>query len=167
MQMVTRFGRSVPADAVFVAWTGGEINAMLAALAVPTNAVERHHLLSAIVSHFYRARATTKGAAQKLRTYAQMHLREMPELLSELERDWREGRIARGSHDGMEYVQPVVATFDSLCMLLCELGEYDAALDVWRKAAEVGYSDIEALDYHAKLIEKRRKRFAKAPPVVL
>jgi len=167
MQMVTRFGRSIPADAAFIAWTGADINAMLAALSVPTNAVDRHHLLSSIVGHFYRVRATTKGASQKLRTYAQMHMREMPELLPELERDWREGRLARGSHDGIEYAPPMVGTFDSLCMLLCELGEFDAALDVWRKAAEVDYIEIEGLDYYAKLIEKRRKRFAKAPPVVL
>ena len=45
----TRGGESVETDAVFDAWTSGDLNAMVAVLGLRTHPVDRHHLLNCLV----------------------------------------------------------------------------------------------------------------------
>jgi len=44
-----RGGKSVPTDAVFDAWASGDLKAMLRALKLRTNLIDRHFLLLGIV----------------------------------------------------------------------------------------------------------------------
>jgi len=158
---VTRFGKSVPACAAFLAWTQGTLSEKLAAVREPCNPVERHFLLLSICTELYRRRHESPQIAALLVRYGRMHLAELPLLLPELERNDRENRAARGGSP-IEYSPPHVPTVDHLTMALCEAGDYEGARAAYREAVDAGYLDERALAHCDALVEKRRKRFAKA-----
>lgn len=161
MKFTTRFGSKVQVDEAFEAWTSGDVSRMLRATHLVTNGVDRHFLLQSIVGELYRRRVEIPSSLPVLKKYAAVHLAEMGGLLAELKRDALSRPTTAAVAADDEYIHPQVTTFDSLCMVLCEEGDYDGARAVWRRAVEVGYIEADGLEYHDQLIEKRRKRFAK------
>lgn len=69
---VLREGKSVEADEAFLAWMSGDLNRMVAALAIPTNPIDRHFLLQNIVSLAYKQRET-RQLRKLCREVGQMH----------------------------------------------------------------------------------------------
>jgi hypothetical protein len=172
-QTITRFGLSVPADEVFLAWTSGDLERMLGALPLSSNAVDRHHLLQCTVQALYRLRTDAKKR-KLLFEVAALHLQEMEGLIKGLRRDdlaskERSRRHAeeRSHRTGVpppliEVVpggaMPAIETFILLVRSLCEDERYEDARNVWRRAHEVGYLSGEALAREEEAVDRRRRR---------
>ena len=173
---VTRFGRHVVADAVFHAWAGGDIDVMRAALGLQTNGVDRHYLLSSLVAALYSQRKKSPALANELVQVGEQHLRELPALVWQLERHYLLGRARLRVHEAKraarsgsaprplggdgKFTLPFISTFDQLCMVFCEAGNYDAAREVWSVAVQIGYIDEAGLARIDALIAKRRRRLS-------
>lgn len=83
---VLREGQSIEADAVFAAWTSGDLEEMLSAIEVKTNHVDRHFLLQSIVDNTYKLRKD--GEKRKIcKKIAEVHIAEFPLIASALEKD--------------------------------------------------------------------------------
>jgi pentatricopeptide repeat protein len=169
---ITRFGIFVPADEVFLAWTSGNLERMLAATSLQSNAVDRHHLLQCIVQTLYRQRAD-RAKRELLFEVAMLHLGEMQVLINGLRRDdvARKARSQRlseeesqrtGAAPHIEAVPggaiPVIETFLLLVRALCEDERYDDAKKVWHRAKEVGYLSSEGLASEEEAIDRRQRR---------
>jgi hypothetical protein len=120
-------GRLVPADAVFEAWTSGDLGRMLAALQAPTNLIDRHFLLQGIVQAAYKRRSEA-AMRQLCRKIGFQHLDEFKDIAPTLSADF----------DG---VLPRVATFQCLATVLAEDGEYKDAIQVCYRAIALGLAD--------------------------
>lgn len=156
MSAVTRFGQSVEADEVFGAWTSGSIPRMLRAVALPTNEVDRHHLLQSLVHALYKRRSGPAARSEMLRIGA-MHLAEMPVLMEGLLRHAR----ARSTLPPEEVGLPYIETFLLMVRVLCEDGRYEDAAHVWRRARQVDYIGDEGLAHELAGIERRRRKAQK------
>lgn len=165
-QQVRRFGVLQPVDEAFLATGSGSLARMLSAMALPTNAVDRHYLLLTIVDQLYRRRKAGPAARRMLIEIARLHLAELAHILPQLAlHDLERSKLCKPLPSDAEL--PVIGsryipTFDHLCMALCEVGQYEAALDVWRHAVAVGYASDEGLEKRRALIDKRKRRFEKA-----
>lgn len=153
MATVQRFGKAVEVDEVFKAYTSGSIPKMLAALDMPTNDVDRHHLLQSLVRALYARRAGPKSRGAVLRVGA-IHLDEMPSLIRSLRRHAQARSSTRRNDDALPHVE----TFLLMVRVLCEEGRYDEAAVVWQRAHAVGYLEDDGLANALAAIEKRRSR---------
>jgi hypothetical protein len=140
----SRDGRSVPVDAAFLAWTSGDLSAMLAATSVSTNEIDRHHLLQCIVEATYKNRADTR-MRDLCGRHARTHLEEFPRLAPVLKR-----------HCGGTL--PRVTTFQYYATLLVEASEYDLAVDVCKVAMSYGLHDGTASGYAGRIARILTKR---------
>ena len=145
----TRGGKSVPADAVFDAWTSGNLKAMLRALKLRTNLIDRHFLLLGIVEQTYRRRSAPKMAAECARV-SEMHLTEFQQIAPALKAEF-------------EGVLPRVPTFQKYARLLTEQGAFDRAVWVCELALYYGLNDGTKSGFRGR-IERIRKKQAQARP---
>jgi hypothetical protein len=141
---VLREGRSVEADAAFMAWTDGDLNRMLEALSVPTNPIDRHFLLMGIVNETYRRRQDEEMAA-RCAEVSELHLREFAQIAPGLRRD-------------MGGSLPRVTTFQHFATLLTERGEFDRAVAVCEQAIEFGLNDNTKSGFEGRIARIRKKQ---------
>jgi hypothetical protein len=132
-----RFGQRVACDRVFLAVAERSLPDMLACRDVSTNAVERHHLLHCLAEDL--AWEVRRGSMQPhvLLGVAEQHMRELPYLLQEMERDDQASRAARG-HPPRPYEKPAVATPSLLADAYRRLGRETDAATVEAQAALMG-----------------------------
>lgn len=172
-QMMSRFGRSVPVDAVFDAWCSRDVDRMRAALSLQTNDVDRAALLGRLVEALYKRR-TEPGVREEMFNVAELHIGEMPRLFSaaqahrRAEHDMLELHHADRARQRGEPVQPypafdadqqyAVDTFVLYVRALCEVEQFEKACDVWRAAQSVGYVDEFGLEAGLEGVEKRRRK---------
>ena len=173
--MINRFGKHIEADEVFEAWTSGDLDRMLVATSLPTNAVDRYHLLQVLIGQIYRLRAEPTRRAD-LFSYGKVFLAELPQLMAQRQRHDaavtralqvdEEGRAKRDGRPVREFdTSPKtyhIEVFDQLMRAYCEDERYEDARAVARRAGKVGYADDEGVEYLLEGIEKRRRRNEKA-----
>ena len=121
-----RDGKSVRADAVFHAWTSGDLVQMLSVFEIQTNPIDRHHLLQGIVKATYSRRSEPE-MRRICSEVAERHLAEIRRILPVLVRDLG--------------VVPRVTTFQHYSTLLEEDGRFEEAISVCRMALELGLKD--------------------------
>jgi len=141
-----RGGKSVPTDAVFDAWTSGNLKRMLRALELRTNLIDRHFLLLSIVEQTYRLRSDPKMAADCARV-SEIHLAEFQQIAPALKAEF----------DG---VLPQVPTFQNYATLLTEQGDFGRAAWVCELALYYGLDDGTKSGFSGR-IERIRKKQAK------
>ncbi len=139
---ILRNGKSIPADEVFFAWTSGELARMLAARAMQTHPIDRHHLLSGIASTAYAQRERPEMRRLFLET-AQQHVAEFATLAPVMAADFG-GRLPR------------VPTFASLATVLAEDGKFEEAIAVCEKALSFGLHDGTKGDFPARIARIRK-----------
>jgi hypothetical protein len=142
--MITRQGRSVPADDVFEAWTSGDIDRMLGALDYDTNPIDRHFLLLNLCKQAYAARKRDPAMRDLARRVAVRHVEEFPSLVEPLRRE-------------MGGFLPRVPTFQNLATLLTEDGAYDEAIAVCEAAMTHKLSDGTKGGFADRIQRIRRK----------
>lgn len=116
------FGELVPVDEAFDAWSAGDLDRMIAALALAKNGVDRHFLLVRIVEMAWHVRAQADRAAQ-LEAFARLHVIEFPKLMPDLVSD-----MPHIAH------QPA---YDRLIALLIEQGRLVEAKELCEEAIHV------------------------------
>jgi len=136
-------GQNNKRDEVFEAWISDNLERMLKVTSLKTNLVNRHFLLQSIVEKTYKLRAqeTYKDLCLE---YAKIHISEFNNIESALKKD-------------MNGVLPRVSTFQHYATLLTEIGEYEKAISVCRKAIEYGLNDGTKSNYEGR-IERIKKR---------
>lgn len=139
-----RFGKAVPIDEGFQAWTSGDLKRMLNALNIQTNLIDRHFLLMNIVEQTYKKRSDPQ-MAQTCAQIAELHLREFPQIAPVLREDF----------DGM---LPRVATFQRYATLLAEGGEFDKAIDVCRLALTYGLDDNTQSGFQGRIHRIKKEK---------
>lgn len=147
---VLREGKSVKADEAFLAWTSGDLDRMVAALAAPTNPIDRHFLLQSIVSLTYKQRQT-RHLRKLCREVGQIHRSEFPSIAPHLKAD-------------MGGLMPRVTTFPQLATVLTEEAEYDRAIEVCEFAIANGLNDGTAGGYSGRIARIRKARTKASPP---
>ena len=143
---VLREGKNIKADEAFFAWTSGDLDRMVRALAVRTNPVDRHFLLMGIVAATYKKR-NDPLARRTCVDVGRMHVAEFPAIAPALRAD-------------MGGVLPRVATFAHLATVLAEDGAVAEAIAVCEAAKLHGLHDGTQADYSGR-IERIRKRAAR------
>ena len=133
----------MPADEAFFAWTSGDLDRMVRALAVQTNPVDRHFLLVGIVAASYKKR-NSPLARRTCVDVGRMHVAEFPAIAPALRAD-------------MGGVLPRVATFAHLATVLAEDGALAEAIAVCEAAMSYGLHDGTKSDYAGR-IGRMRKR---------
>jgi hypothetical protein len=142
---VLRGGRSVPADEVFEACASGDFERMRRALDLPTNWIDRHFLLLALIQESYRQRADPERAAECARL-SEMHLAEFAQIAPELLREF-------GS-------MPRVPTFQHYATVLTEQGDYDRAVWVCELAKHYRLDDGTKSGFDGRIARIRKKQAA-------
>ena len=141
---VIRGGQSVRADEVFHAWTSGDLDRMLRALALDTNLVDRHYLLLGITKETYRIRSDPAMARECARV-SEIHLAEFQQI-----------RPALAGELGGEL--PRVPTFQNYATLLAEQGDFDRAVWVCELALYYGLSDGTKSGFSGRIARIRKKQ---------
>ena len=147
VKMITRQGRSVPADEVFEAWTSGDIDRMVRALNHKTNPVDRHFLLMNLCKQAYTARKRDLAMRDLARQVGFRHIKEFPLLAKPLQRE-------------MGGFLPRVPTFQNLATLLTEDGRYDEAIAICETAISYKLTDGTKGGF-AERIQRIRKKIEK------
>jgi tetratricopeptide (TPR) repeat protein len=138
-----RQGRSVPVDDAFRAWTSGDLNLMLKAVATKTNPIDRHFLLQSIVSETYKLRKEEKYRELCIE-YAEKHLQEFPSLAPALKED-------------MGGTLPRISTFQHYAMVLTESGEYEKAISICEQAIKYDLHDNTNSGFEGRIARIRKK----------
>jgi len=138
-----RLGKAVPTDAVFEAWTSGDLGKMLEVTSVDTNPTDRHFLLQSIVSLSYKHRTEAKYRRICIE-YAEMHIAEFPVLASALKAD-------------LDGVLPRVTTFQHYATVLTENGEFNKAIYVCETALKWGLKDGTQSGFQGRIARIRKK----------
>lgn len=147
---ILRAGRWLVADEAFHAWNSGDLERMVAALEVPTNPIDRHHLLQQVVALAYKGRRDP-ALRDLCVQVGRQHLREFPVLGPALVADL-----------GM---MPRVSVVVHLATVLTEAGRYDEAAEVCRQAMTLGARDGTKGGLAARIrrIERVASHAAQAP----
>jgi hypothetical protein len=140
---VSRQGHMVKADAAFDAWTSRDVARMVAALDVPTNPIDRHHLLQTLVAETFCLR-TSPEMRRICRNAGELHIAEFPTIAPALVRDLG--------------LMPRVRTFALLATLLAEEGEYDYAIEVCQRAQSHALDDGTKGGYAGRIARIERRR---------
>lgn len=89
------------------------------------------------------------------------HLQEMPEFLRALNQLAQLRRKRLGLAPGANDVWAgVIPTYGDLELVLCEDGDFEGAVDVWRSAVSAGYASADAVELAERRVEKRRARMS-------
>lgn len=140
---VMRQGKTVPADEVFEAWTSGDLKRMLAAVKTPTNPIDRHFLLMAIVDQTYKQRKDAKSRSLCIR-FAEQHISEFARIAPALKKE----------HAG---TLPRVSTFQKYATLLTEDGDFDRAIEVCKTAIAYDLVDGTKSGFESRIDRIRKK----------
>lgn len=124
-------------DAVFEAWMTGDLERMLEVTSLKTNLVNRHFLLQSIVELTYKLREEETYKDLCLQ-FAKVHISEFDDIAPALKKD-------------MSGVLPHVLTFQHYATLLTEIGEYEKAISVCKKAIEYGLNDGTKSNYEGRI----------------
>lgn len=143
---VTRLGITSPADAVYFAWTSGDLTRMLAALSLHTNVIERHFLLMRIVEVTFRRRSDQEAR----RICREIGLRHIDEF----------DGIAPLLREQMGGFLPRVSTFAYLATILAEDGEVEKAIEICVRAQSFGLDDGTKGNYKGRIARLRKKHGA-------
>lgn len=141
---IFRNGKMIKADSVFDAWTSGDFNMMLRALDKPTNLIDRHHLLMNIVDLSYKKRSDPK-MAKICAEIAEMHISEFPNIREALIEEFPD-------------FFPRIPTFQQYATLLTEIGEYEKAIQICKKAIDFDLNDGTSSGFIGR-IERIRKKW--------
>lgn len=143
-----RGGKSIETDAVFDAWTSGDLDAMVAALGLRTHPVDRHHLLNCLVDESYKRR-DDPAMADLCDSTAEIYLLEMPALLRAVRKEWSDG------------LAPYVSIFPKYATLLTERKQFDRAIEICELALRKKLHDNTQSGFEGR-IERIKKLQAKA-----
>jgi hypothetical protein len=124
---IIRSGLSLPADAVFEAWTSADLTRMLAVRGLQTHPIDRHFLLMGIVGQTYRKRQDPQMRALCIET-AKQHIQEF-------------ATIASALRDDLGGWLPRVSTFTNFATVLAEDGKFAEAIAVCKEAMRYGLHD--------------------------
>jgi len=138
-----RFGKSVPVDDAFQAWTSGDLDRMLHALSTKTNLIDRHFLLLGIVQQTYNRRSDPK-MAEICAQIAELHLAEFAKIAPALQQDLG--------------IMPRVPTFQHYATLLTERGDYYRAIKVCQQALSFQLEDGTKTGFEGRIERIRKKR---------
>ena len=141
---VLRGGQYVQADEVFHAWTSGDLSRMLAALPLPTNAVDRHFLLANIVVLSYKQRHDPAMRKVCL-DVGHQHVSEFPWMTVAL-------------RESLGGVMPSVPTFRQLATVLAEDGNVDEAIQVCQTAILYGVEDGTKGGFRGRIARLTKKK---------
>lgn len=142
----TRFGKSVPVDDAFRAWTSGDLDEMLKALNIKTNLIDRHFLLMGIVDATYKNRSDPR-MAQICTEIAETHLSEFTNIAPALKKE-------------IDGILPRVTTFQHYATLLSEQGQFERAIEVCESALSFGFHDNTQSGFKGR-IERIKKQMLK------
>lgn len=140
---VTRKGQTVPADAVFEAWTSGDLDKMLAVAEAPTNEIDRHFLLMSIVDQTYKLRQNPKTRSLCIK-FAERHISEFAGIAP----------VLKAEHNG---VLPRVSTFQKYATLLTEDEQFERAIQVCEAAINYDLSDGTKSGFAGRILRIRKK----------
>ncbi len=141
---VTRLGITSPSDAVYFAWTSGDLTRMLAALPLRTNMIDRHFLLMRIVEVTYRRRSNQEAR----RICREIGLRHIDEF----------DGIAPLLREQVGGFLPRVSTFAYLATILAEDGELEKAIEICERAQFLGLDDGTKGNYEGRIGRLRKKQ---------
>jgi hypothetical protein len=144
----TRGGKSVETDAVFDAWTSGELNAMVAVLGLRTHPVDRHHLLNCLVEAAYKRR-DDPAMADLCASTAETYLAEFPVLLRAIRKE------------SSDRFTPHIPVFQQYATLLTERKQFDRAVEICELAMRRKLQDNTQSGFEGR-IERIKKLRAKA-----
>jgi|SRR5690554_3034813 len=139
-----RDGELVETDAVFDAWTSGDITQMRLALAEKTNLVDRHFLLMGLVDQSYKHRKDDPELEKLCAEISEQHIQEFPEIKPALVK----------SLDG---ILPRVTTFQKYATLLLEQNNFDRAVEVCEVAIFHGLHDGTKSSFEGRIERIKRK----------
>lgn len=134
----------VETDAVFDAWTSGDIEKMRAALSEKTNLIDRHFLLMGLVDQSYKRRKEDKEWERLCADISELHIKEFPEIKPALVK----------SLDG---ILPRVTTFQKYATLLTEQNDFDRAAEVCEIALSLGLRDGTKSGFEGRIERIKRK----------
>ena len=140
---VLREGKYIKADEAFFAWTSGDLDRMVSALAVRTNPVDRHFLLMRIVAATYKKR-TDPLARRTCIDVGRMHVAEFPAIAPALRAD-------------MGGLLPRESTFAHISAVLAEDGALAEAIAVCEAAIFHGLHDGTKADYAGRIVRMRKR----------
>lgn len=132
-----RFGKSVPVDDAFRAWSSGNLGEMLKAVNTRTNPIDRHFLLQSIVTESYKLRKEEKYR-KICHEFAEKHLQEFPSLVPAIKED-------------MDGTLPRITTFQYYATILTENEEYEKAIEVCQKAISFGLIDGSKAGFEGRI----------------
>lgn len=145
--LVVRGGELAAPDEAFFASFTADVPRMLEALNVPTNPIERHFLLLALVNETYKQR--NQEEMRKLcADVCEMHLTEFSNLAEHLEKQFG--------------ILPRVPTFQHYSTLLTETGDYEKAVSVCQAAIDHGLHDGTKSGYEGRIARIRRAQAQRA-----
>ncbi|WP_412536989.1 hypothetical protein [Marinobacter sp. MIT932201] len=144
VRFTMRAGKLVETDAVFDAWTSGDIARMQAALAEKTNLVDRHFLLMSLVDQSYKYRKDDPELEKLCAEISEQHIQEFPEIKPALVK----------SLDGL---LPRVTTFQKYATLLTEQNNFDRAVEVCDIAISHGLHDGTKGGFEGRIERIKRK----------
>lgn len=142
-QFIHRFNKFIEADKVYLAWASNDIDTMLAAIDIKSNPLDRHYLLLNIVNLSYSKREIEYYKEIAIKT-AELHISEIKPILDYFNK--------------YEHCIPSIPTFQQYATILTEIGEYDKAINICKKALELGLHDGTQGNYDGRIkrIEKKR-----------
>jgi hypothetical protein len=140
---ILRQGKATKTDAVFKAWTSGNLKKMLNVLNVKTNPIDRHYLLQGIVNETYKLRQQGK-MKEKCKEISLLHLTEFSELQEPLKKE----------NDGW---LPRVTTFQHYSTILSDEGNYEKAIKICKEAIAYGLHDNTKSGFEGRIKRIERK----------
>lgn len=139
-----RHGEPVETDAVFDAWTSGDLAQMRAALSEKTNLVDRHFLLMSLVDQSYRHRKDDPELEKLCAEISEQHIQEFPEIKPALAKS-------------LGGILPRVTTFQKYSTLLTEQNSFDRAVEVCEVAISHGLHDGTKGGFEGRIERIKRK----------
>ena len=141
---VMRDGELIETDAVFDAWTSGDLTQMRAALAEKTNLIDRHFLLMSLVDQSYKHRKDGPELENLCKEISEQHIQEFPEIKPALA-------------NSLNGILPRVTTFQKYSTLLTEQNNFDRAVEVCEVAISHGLHDGTRGGFEGRIERIKRK----------
>lgn len=149
VRYTSRLGKFVETDAVFDAWTSGDLRLMLSVLDLKTNLIDRHYLLQCIVERTYKLRKDD-SMRKKCKEICEVHIGEFSEIAPALKRELK--------------FLPHVSTFQYYATVLTEDNEFEKAIKVCRMAMAYGLNDGTKSGFEDRIARIKKKAQKGNPP---
>jgi hypothetical protein len=147
---IKRNNKMIETDNVFEAWTSGNLHKMLEVINTPTNILDRHHLLQAIVNITYKDRKNETNREICKQT-AILHLDEMDNII----KSFKENPLHLD--DNGTCILPRISTFQHYATVLTEDLKYNEAIEVCKKAINYGLHDNTKGGYEGRINRIKKK----------